>query len=454
MTKRFSILYATIGPLVYASATKWHRRMVSRNVEGFPEGPVLLIANHQNGMEDPLMVCMHTPRQCHFLTRADIFKHPFADFLLRSMNMIPVYRPRDRRSDARDRNQVSFMKARQRLSKGCIIALFPEGNHKNQHHLRPFKSGLARIGMEALDSWVGQSDMPKDIHVVPVGLDYSDYTRFRSELLLNFGEPFGLADKLAAYREEPNKTIQQIMEQAREHLSACMINIESRERHDVIAKLRPLDRARRNPQHARKSDLETDLLAFQETARTLEALDADRFGEIEALLSSYDTHSEKAELQPHEVNGRDLRKANRFMRALWLIVGAPVLVLGVLLNFPPALLTRWVVKNKVPDPHFKSSFGIAVPSLGFPIWWMLLVAFVSVVWSFLLAPITLIAAVICGILAIRYLENWKILFQAIRYRKLVAKSDKDFLAAREAMDALFAKLQDAEASQTSHVQTH
>lgn len=454
MTKRFSLIYATFGPLVHASASVWHRRLVVRHAERFPEGPVLLISNHQNGMEDPLMCCTQSPRQLHFLTRADIFKHPFADFLLRAMNMIPVYRPRDRRADSRDRNKISFLKARERLSKGCAIALFPEGNHRNRHHLRPFKSGLARIGLEALDSWVGQSDMPKEIHILPVGLDYENFTAFRSELLVHFGEPFGIADKLVTYRENPQQAIGEIMRQAREHLSACMVNIESTERHDVIASLRPIDRQRRNPQKARKANLEDDLLAFQKTAADLQEISDEAFSEVGDLSTRYETASEKAGLRPHEVNGNDLRGSSRFMRTLWLILGAPLFAAGAVLNFPPALLTRWIVRNKVPDPHFKSSFGIAVPALAMPIWWVLLMAFVSVVWSYLLAPFTLIAAMSLGIIAVKYRDSALVLFRANRYRKLLASGNKDFQSAQTALKGLYTKLDNVGQSQPSHVQTH
>ena len=57
--------------------------------------PVLLLANHQNALLDALLIATKCGRFSYFLTRAAVFKKSFVNKILRSLQMLPVYRVRD-----------------------------------------------------------------------------------------------------------------------------------------------------------------------------------------------------------------------------------------------------------------------------------------------------------------------------------------------------------------------
>lgn len=47
--------------------------------------PSIIVANHPNSLMDALVIVAYAPTKICFLTRGDIFKHPVANAVLRSL---------------------------------------------------------------------------------------------------------------------------------------------------------------------------------------------------------------------------------------------------------------------------------------------------------------------------------------------------------------------------------
>lgn len=62
-----------------------------------------------------------------------------------------------------------------------IITIYSEGKCINEWHLRPLKKGTARLAIKAWDE-----QLP--LRVLPVGLNYSSFSRFGKNVFINFGE--------------------------------------------------------------------------------------------------------------------------------------------------------------------------------------------------------------------------------------------------------------------------
>ncbi|NNE56385.1 MAG: hypothetical protein HKN32_10210, partial [Flavobacteriales bacterium] len=232
MKKKFSIGYAVIGGWVRLSARVFYKQWIVRGKENFPKGdqPTILISNHQNGMTDPLMSCLSFRRQLHFLTRADLFQKAWTNAILRSFNMLPIYRATDKVGDLKGRNQDSFDTAHNRLLAGNVISLFPEGNHNNKKWLRPFRKGIARVVFGAYE----KNEFKGNIQIVPVGLDYSNYTDFREKILINVGKPISTDVYIANYKADPAKTLTALTEETRQALSKQLIDIQSKTHYEAI----------------------------------------------------------------------------------------------------------------------------------------------------------------------------------------------------------------------------
>lgn len=108
------------------------------------KGPLLLVANHPDSFLDAIILGSMYPRKMHFLARADVFRHPVANVLLRFLGMLPIYRAREG-AEHLHKNAGSFDASVDILSKGGAVLIFIEGLCLNKNDLLPFKKGAARI---------------------------------------------------------------------------------------------------------------------------------------------------------------------------------------------------------------------------------------------------------------------------------------------------------------------
>ena len=221
------VAYLTIGLRLY-----FKRWQINNPPKMDPLDPVIYVANHQNAFLDAFSIIFSQKRHPVFLTRANIFASPIAVFLLRSWNMLPIYRKRDG-GDTVKKNEIIIQNCIDMLIDGRQpMAVFVEGNHSMLRSLRPIKKGVARIAFSALE----QSEFKMNLKIIPVGLAYSKHTRVRSDLLVNFGDPIMATEYLELYNENPNKAYLQLAKDISTELSKLIINITDKEHYAEIEK--------------------------------------------------------------------------------------------------------------------------------------------------------------------------------------------------------------------------
>ncbi len=108
------------------------------------KGPLLIIANHPNSFLDAIIIASQYKRRVFFLARGDAFNKPLHRYLLRSLNMIPVYRLREGRENLH-LNEYAFKESIKLLKAGEAVLVFIEGICINDHELQPLKKGTTRI---------------------------------------------------------------------------------------------------------------------------------------------------------------------------------------------------------------------------------------------------------------------------------------------------------------------
>ncbi len=176
---------AALKAFARATGRLWFRRL---KVEGpaLPEGPVLLVLNHPNGLLDPLVATALLPRPPRFVAKAGLWKLlPLRPFLA-LFRPIPVERAQDT-GDAEARAaavQAAFAAVHGAFLKGEVVGIFPEGISHGGHDLAPLKTGAARMVL-------GAGTRPT---LVPAGLVYGDRELFRHNALLRLGAPIPHGD--------------------------------------------------------------------------------------------------------------------------------------------------------------------------------------------------------------------------------------------------------------------
>ncbi len=209
----------------------YFRRWQVANYERIPhKGPVIFASNHQNAFLDPLVIYFSQPRRNYFLVRANIFKNPTARFWLETLHMLPIYRVRDGLRAVAKNEAIIEKCVRILTRKKNPLVLFAEGNHSLRRALRPLQKGIARIAFATMEA----HNFELDLAVVPTGLNYGRHTRFRSDMLLNFGKPIFLKQYTKLYKENPNKAYQALVEDIFEELDKQVLSIRPSKHYEHI----------------------------------------------------------------------------------------------------------------------------------------------------------------------------------------------------------------------------
>jgi 1-acyl-sn-glycerol-3-phosphate acyltransferase len=160
------------------------KKIIVNGKENIPKkGAILFMANHPNGLIDPLIITTNNPRTNYFLTRAASFKKPLVRWFLNSLNLIPIYRIRDGVNQL-NKNKEVFERCFNLLDNQKALMIFPEGSHDKRRTVRSLSKGFSRIVFGAIER------NPKlQIQIIPVGITYQDSSGYPFKVSLNYGTP-------------------------------------------------------------------------------------------------------------------------------------------------------------------------------------------------------------------------------------------------------------------------
>ena len=179
-----NLINAILRLLVKVALHGYFKKIIVEGKENLPKNrPVILVANHQNALIDPLLLATHTRLNPWFLTRAAVFTSPFVRKLLHLIRMLPVYRLRDGFSTIQQ-NQQTFDDTYEVLRKNGTVVIFAEGSHSRVRNLRPLSKGFTRMAFGLKEKYPELEPV-----ILPVGLGFSAHMRSGSRVRITFGEP-------------------------------------------------------------------------------------------------------------------------------------------------------------------------------------------------------------------------------------------------------------------------
>jgi 1-acyl-sn-glycerol-3-phosphate acyltransferase len=164
------------------------------------KGPLLIVANHPDSFFDALVIAANCSYPVSFLARGDVFTKPWHNFLLRALNMMPVYRQREGKEHLH-KNQNSFDASVDVLKQGGILLIFIEGTCLNKNEIQPFKKGAARILQQAVAAGVTPA-------VLPAVITYNGFKHFGKKICLMLGSAFPASTFFTSNTEHQNEANQ------------------------------------------------------------------------------------------------------------------------------------------------------------------------------------------------------------------------------------------------------
>jgi 1-acyl-sn-glycerol-3-phosphate acyltransferase len=200
-------------------------------------GPLVVIANHSNGLVDGLLLMTALRRYPRFLGKSTLFRIlPLRPFL-KLAGVVPVYRKSDSDTEHQgaERNETTFRTSRQLLARGGVVAVFPEGISHNEPGLQPLHTGAARIALSA-----AADEGTEGLATVAVGLVYDAKATFRSRALVRVGVPRAVSTWVAAYREDPRAAARGLTDEMAEQLHEVVATYRSWQDAEMLAAIADL----------------------------------------------------------------------------------------------------------------------------------------------------------------------------------------------------------------------
>lgn len=379
--------------------TAFYRRVYYLGKEHIPPRgtAAILASNHSNGLMDPVLMSDYQPRPVYFWVAASEIPGNIVGTAMRTLHSIPIYRAKEGNMH---RNKETFEITKKHLHTGWdAMFIAPEGRCKVQKHLLPLKKGCVRLAFEVLE----ENQWKKPVTIVPTGLNYTDHTRFRSTVYVAFGTPIVVNDYQAAYQENKENAIIAVTMALRAGIQDQMIYVEP-EDEALTERLLPL--LRNSWQRGALPFLSKDPQYFrseQALAQQVGRATADEKAAWEAAVQRYE-----AALAVHGVTDTGVADANR-RSILWIVLGAPIGILGMLAGRIPHTIARRLRNKFVPFPEFSVSFAMV---MGFVIWllWSLLVTGIGAIWLgwwTLLLPVVLVGAQLYAYHYQDYYHEWQ-----------------------------------------------
>ncbi len=370
---RFSIRYTSFKSYVMITHRLFYRKMQSKFQSRIPrDRPVLLAPNHQNALMDAMGPLMTSRRDTVFLTRADIFNNRFIAGIFRVFKMLPVYRLRDGASELA-KNEAIFLESMEALGrKKCPVCIMPEGNHGDKRRLRPLVKGIFRVAFQAQESY----DENPGVVIVPVGIDYSNYSAFRGHMFIQYGDPIEVSEYYAEYKENPPRAMNSIRERLSSELSKYIIDIQSEEHYDTCMLLRKIYNKRmRERLGIRQSDLYHRLLADQHMIHELARAESERPEEMAGLSNmgrEFTRGVEKFRMRAWVFNSARYPIPMLLLADLGMLILLPVFLYGLLTNYLLYRLIEKITKAKIKDLQFHSSVKFVLGTSLFPVYYLIL----------------------------------------------------------------------------------
>lgn len=181
-------LYWSIFPIHRAFVHLYFGQIVIKGLEHLPESGSAILAPKHFSRWDPLLVALLSTEPLWFMTNANQFEG-VQGWLIQRLGAFPV--------DLNHPKVSSFRCAIELLHAGKKLVLFPEGGIVRDQPVRPLKTGLARLVLQAEST----ASEPLNIPIVPIALRYDPGAYQGAKVFINISSPLYARE----YRQDNDK---------------------------------------------------------------------------------------------------------------------------------------------------------------------------------------------------------------------------------------------------------
>ena len=409
------MIYSTVRPIAALALKIFFRKIYFTHRERLPIGkPMIIAINHPTAFIEPCVCACFLPTKLYFLVRGDLFKKDLFKKMLNVLHMVPIYRMQEGYHQLK-KNEATFDFCYQALDEKKPIVILPEGRTIQEKRLRPIQKGLARIAFGTYEKY-GDTDL----HIIPIGVNFTQADQFRSVAMFEVGEPIRLKDYYDAYQENPQKTIRQVTTKVKEGLENHIVSIDKKEDEYLVESLFIIYR---NGQKEKiiptLSEDPQPLNAERRIANMVNQMPESEKENWSNKIKQYFYNLEKNKIDDLGLQQPELSASKNLFA---LAVGFIPFLIGYGINYPAFKYAQYFSLTNVKRLEFKAPVALAV-ALVLNIVIALLILTVGVFFWGWWAVLFLLGAFYLGKFALAYLEFW----QKYKKAKTVQKVDASIL---------------------------
>jgi 1-acyl-sn-glycerol-3-phosphate acyltransferase len=413
----------------------WHNNVFYRRIIVIgrehlsPDDHLIFAPNHQNALMDALAVLFTIKGQPVFLARADIFKKKSVASLLYFLKILPVYRIRDGFRSVTGNDEI-FDKTIDVLRNKNGLVILPEGNHEGFRRLRQLKKGICRIAFQAEEA----SDYKLNIKIIPVGLEFSHYSRYRQVVTVVYGRPIEVSGFNNLYRKSPEIALNELRSKLSLEMKRIMVHIDSEEDYEAIDELRSIVNGHYSDK-VRFPKLFRDRILI-ERLNSLKIKDLELYKRI-----CYLSLQVKEKAKTLNIDYRFLAKKKHPLGWLiagfaGLIAGIPLFLYGNIFNLILLEIPNFQVR-KIKDAQFRSSL-----KYGYSLGLAFIITPVALILSFLifspwwLSILVFLSLPLSGLIAWLYYLEFNRITGGFRIRNYIKSNNQEYMTLKKNYDEL------------------
>lgn len=378
--------YTLLKPIVDWNLRHSYRKVEVRGKENIPQdGAIMIAPNHCNTLMDALVILRAFNDQTVFGARADIFNKPLIARIMYFLRILPMVRQRDGLRNVL-KNHETQETIVETLEHGVRFCMYPEGRHRPAHSLQTLGKGTFRAVLAA-NAKFGDK-MP--VYIIPTGIEYGDYFRFRSTSLITFGKPINVTEYVKGQNVD-NEV--QLIEPLRKELASRMSELITFIKDDAdlyrkwaLTKILAVSEGRMYGNYG--TSLYEGMLANRKTVDSIEkAFEADpeAMSELLEKTDEFEKKRRRKGLSIYSFSRKNsiLKVIGKILAA---IIGLPYYIFSAIISAPMWLAYKFL-QSRIRDKAFHNTIGFGVKlALGlilFPIYTVLAFCFLS--WPYALA---------------------------------------------------------------------
>lgn len=379
--------YNILRPFILWLVKNSYRKVEVRGEENLPtDGPIIFAPNHCNTLMDALVVLRADKEAIVFGARADMFNNKLVAKAMYFLRILPMVRQRDglRNVLKNVETQEIIVDTLEHDVKFCV---FPEGRHRAEKSLLPLGKGIFRAALAANARFEGK----KPVYIVPVGLEYGDFFRYRCTSLLTYGKPINVTEFVKTLDVENEA---QMMEPLRRELAAGMSQLftyipdgEYLKEKWTLTKMLSIDSSKK-PYGDFGTKLHDGMTRNREIVASIEKACEEHPEKMEKIFK--DVKEFEKNRRRDGISIYSFRKNNDTLHIIGkcfaALIGLPYFIFSAVSNLPMWIVDK-LIRSKIKDKAFRNtvSFGVR---LGFSLTYvpaLLIAAFCLYPWYLALA---------------------------------------------------------------------